>query len=225
MTTITAPRGIIAEAHELRRRYPTLGAATRLQWARANAERAKLWGDLEFDSHNTARIERDGFVIHVQYSYDEYPDVSWIGKFSDTWEPGAIKHLPGWCGNNYDRPNPGTYGWFIPANGAEEARRWYARAGYARHDAWLTAQRQVRSDYERMDQITFYDLKVTVFRAGVELAVDYLSGIDLGDDLSNVDTEEQAIIVAIDPIETALDAAKEHMQTLAIEFAKIAKID
>jgi hypothetical protein len=166
METTTATPSVVAQAHKLLGQYPTMTASTRLRWARSAVEREQLWGDLEFDDNNTARIERDGFTIHIQYTYDEYPDCSWIGKFTDTWEPGAIKHLAGWTGSDHTQPLSQTYGWFIPGNGADEAWAWYRQAGYARHDAWLTAQRQVRQDYERMDEITFYDLKVTVFRAG-----------------------------------------------------------
>jgi hypothetical protein len=229
MDTITAPEGVIAAAHKLRRRFPGMNAANRLRCARADVERQQLWGDLEFDGNNTARIERDGFTVHVQYSYDEYPDQSWLGTFTDTWRPNAIKHLDGWRqgydGSEYTQPDPHTFGWFIPGNDPDETRQWFAKAGYARHAAWLEAQSQARQDYERIDDITLYVLKVTVFRSGVELAVDYLGGIDLGDDLPNVDANEQAVIMSIDSITTALAEAKTAMKTIATEFVRDATID
>jgi hypothetical protein len=229
MTTTTAPRDVITQAHELRRRHPTMDAATRLRWARSQAGYAELWSDLEFDANRTARIERDGFTVHVQYSYDDYPDRSWVGEFTDTWQPGAIKHLPGWHagydGSEYTQPDPHTYGWFVPTNSAEADRRWFAKAGYARHDAWLTAQRNARRDYDRIEDITFYVLKVTVFRANVELAVEYLGGIDLGDDMRDVDSDEQAVIMATDSIQMALAEAKDAMKAIAAEFVRDATID
>jgi hypothetical protein len=229
MDTVTIPPTTVAKAHDLLRRYPGMSAANRLRWARSDVERSRLWGDLEFDTNLTARIERDGFTVSVQYSYDQYPDISWMGHFTDDWVPGAIKHLPGWYpgydGNDYTRPNPRTFGWFVPGNSAEAIREWYGKAGYARHDAWLHGQRQTREDYERVDRITMYDLQVTVFRADVELAVDYLGSIDLGDDLSNVDAAEQAVIMAIDSIENALAEAKTAMKAIAAEFVRDATIN
>lgn len=229
MNTTTNPRTLVQVASELRSKYPTAAASTRIRWAREAAERLAQWGEIEFDSNGCARIERDGFSVSVQYTYDEYPDLSWIGEYTDDWQEGAIKHLPGWSqgydGSEYTHPDPRTYGWFIPAASAEEARRWYTSAGYSRHDAWVAGQRQARQDYERRDHITLYDLKVTVFRAGAELATEYLGGIDLGDDLDNVDVDEQRVIMAIDAVECAIGEAKAAMKRIAIEFVGDATID
>jgi hypothetical protein len=228
MDTITCAPTIVAEARNLRRRYPGMSAANRLRWARSSAETARLWGDLDFDTNLTARIERDGFSISVQYRYDQYPDISWLGTFTDNWGPSAIKHLPGWHhgpDGDYTEPDHRTFGWFIPGNSAEADRQWFTKAGYARHDAWLQGQRHARQDYERYNDITVYDLKVTVFRADIELAVDYLGGIDLGDDLPDVDSAEQAVIMAVDPIENALAEAKTAMKAIAAEFVRDATID
>lgn len=227
--TATPPANVIERARALRAAYPGLSASTRLAWARDEVKRNAEWPDLEFDSNMTARIKRDGFSIHVQYTYDEYPDTSWLGSFTDSWQPGAIKHLDGWhtdyYGTPYAQPDHHTFGWFIPGVNAEEARQWFCKAGHARHDAWLTGQRQARENYERSDNITVYDLKVTVFRSGVELGFDCLGGIDLGDDLPNVDANEQAVIMAIDSINGAIAEAKAAMKRVATEFVADATID
>lgn len=227
--TATLPANEIARASELRATYPWLSAATRLSWARDETRRSAEWSDLEFDSNMTARITRDGFSVHVQYTYDEYPDVSFLGEYTDNWQPGAIKHLGGWHtsydGTPYGAPDAHTYGWFIPANSAEEVRQWYRKAGHGRHDAWLAGQRQARKDYERRDDITVYVLKVTAYRAGVELGFDCVGGIDLGDDLPNIDANEQAAIMAIDSINSAIAEAKAAMKTIATEFVADATID
>lgn len=225
MTTITAEQNpTITEARRLIRKHPGLSARSAMSWARGGIKFAAEWGDLEFDSNGVARIERDGFKIHAQYTPDEYPDASWLGDFSATWTEGAIKNPRGWTGD-YLTTSDHYLPWYVPCNSAEEARQWYRKAGVSRHDAWLRGRQQNYEDLARLDDIELFDLKVTVSRAGVELATEYLGGIDLGTDLRGTDTNHEMAVTAVDLIDEALTAAKAALKELAVEFAKAARID
>jgi len=51
-------------------------------------------------------FEKDGFIYKVKYFLDVDADLDHLGKFSDTWQEGAIEHSEG---SRY-------YRYFIPAN-------------------------------------------------------------------------------------------------------------
>ena len=61
-------------------------------------------------------FEKDGFIYKVKYFLDVDADLDHLGKFSDTWQEGAIEHSEG---SRY-------YRYFIPANpeyGQQEYKR------------------------------------------------------------------------------------------------------
>lgn len=61
-------------------------------------------------------FEKDGFVYKIKHILDIYADLDHLGKFSDTWQEGAIEHS--------DDPRIARY--FIPTN-PEYAKQDYKR--------------------------------------------------------------------------------------------------
>ena len=92
----------------------------------------------------------DGLNVVVKKVYDYDPDISYMGHFSDTWSNGAINH-------KRLNPSRGCYTWFIPTPGCEDwpkyykdARAWYTRNGYSRHEAHTLADRARFQDYNQI---------------------------------------------------------------------------
>lgn len=222
MNTTTNPRTLVQAASELRSKHQDLPASIRIRWARETAGIAALWDDLEFDFNGTARIERDGFSINVEYTIDSDADYSWLGEFTDRETTTTLKNPEAWDGS---RVLGGVYAYFEPANSAEDIRTWYRQNGHARHVAWVAGQRQIREDMNRARDLVVHELKVTVSHSGVELCTEYLGGVDLGNDLPNVDVNVAMVQSAIDPIVEALTSAKDAMKRIAIKFVGDATID
>ena len=61
-------------------------------------------------------FEKDGFIYKIKHIREEWPDLSYLGEFSDRWEKGAITHSD----------DPKMYRYFIPAD-AGHVRRDYER--------------------------------------------------------------------------------------------------
>jgi hypothetical protein len=78
--------------------------------------------------------------VAIRWVYDEDPDLSHLGRFSDTWEEGAIEH---------SKKDSREYRWFIPAINAESHRKSLRERGYSKHEAWVRGRKHVREDYER----------------------------------------------------------------------------
>jgi hypothetical protein len=90
--------------------------------------------------HNTC-FEWKGFTIHIAVGYDDDPDYSWLGEFSNTPKEDAIRHEP---------ENRRTKEYFNPATTVCEYQQQYSKQGYARHQSWLLAKTAVQNDYKMM---------------------------------------------------------------------------
>lgn len=133
------------------------------------ARTAYAWAQQErYDYADGDKIEWHGATIELSVSYDDWPDMSWLGEFSDSWEPGAIDHEPS---------NSRTFRYFIPANRQNPAD--FSRLGYARHEAWLRAERAARDDYERACDYESYLLKARIVLDGNVIGESALYGVDL----------------------------------------------
>lgn len=148
-----------------------------------------------------ARVEWEGFTLALRIEQEQYPDTSWAGEFSDTFQEGAVQN-PDWRPGQYAYES--VYRWFIPTNDPWENLPYFKRAGMAKHDAWLAVQRIIREDYEIArggDSRPQWVFIVAAERAGVTLAEDALHGIDLGEwpndshevDMSAADVAREAL--------------------------------
>lgn len=223
----TATPTTVEKYRQLRRDIPWLPASQAILWARHSVNEEKLPFE-ETGDRITARIERDGFSINATFSPDYHADTSWLGVFTDTWAPNAIKNPRGWYdggdGEMTERSRD-YFAWIVPCNDPDEAWKFY-KATHSRHEAWLLSRRQQREDAKKLieisdNQYTIWGLIVRVYRKGVELDMDGLYGIDLGD---WNEWDQHATSIAADVIDTTLESAKEQLKELAQEFTKEATI-
>ena len=120
---------------------------------------------------DTIEFEQEGFSIRAEIHYDETPDTSWIGEFSDKPGDNAVDHhaTDNWLGR--DRGPR----WFNPAT--EHAALDYARLLAYYQDEW-----------------SMVGIAVTASREGVALGSGSLWGIesDSGDGFFRETAEEIA---------------------------------
>lgn len=183
---------------------------------------APTWPQLEPHGDNAFLTTWEGFDIEVRVNYDEYPDTSWAGEFSQTWQPGAIQN-PDWRPHGQGRAGD-VYRWFIPERpwGTDEENEPHlVRAGLARHDRWLTIQRYIREDYEIArggDERPQWVITAEASIEGIVLGADSLHGVDMGKDwhpaYASKDDIHELDMVASDVISEAVSQARGSMNKL-----------
>ena len=150
------------KALALKRRYARYGQHTGTKYALDAARKgcADCYKKFDWrDGHNhptlsLATFDRAPFNVTVSLVHDEYPDLSWIGEFSDTWSEGAVEVA---LDEQFNEPRHG-YKYFIPAFPECRNLDWRLMKSICAGDAIPC------------------DLKVEVYRAGVSLATNYLGG-------------------------------------------------
>lgn len=188
-----------------RARREGMGASSALGWARTVAAVP------DFVDPGGYTFEREGFTLRVRVRPDDDPDTSWLGRFTDTWEPGAIvtdpyRREPSEAG---DRAYRGEWRYFVPAIPALEQRE-YLRRSHARHVADCLARAYVERDYrlalEQREQV----VSVSASREGVKLGGSALGGCDLGDEYAATraylheivdELADEAILEALEALE------------------------
>lgn len=201
----------VRTAHALRDTYPDMSPRNRLRYARSLAT-APEYPDLDaLDGipGDSVTLDVGPYSVRVSIVPDDAPDMSWLGTFTDRWEPGAIR-VPDdgrprvWC----YAPAAFTYArWFVPSGMRgtyEELRAYYSRAGYSRGDADYRARKDIRGDMMVALGYYPYGIVVTVSLAGVELGHDSLWGCD-GDEPAETVREYDMIGQALDDARATLD--------------------
>jgi hypothetical protein len=189
----------------LRRKHPGLSASQAYRWATAKPPRFTLdWRGEE------ARLAVQGFEVVVRKEVDEDGDTSWLGHFTDTWEPGAIDLT-----HRHTSYRPHEYKYYVSCNHPnveKEARDLNQKCGLGKGEAYETARRYRFEDLQRLEDYAngewcFYGVVVTVYREGIELGSDALWGIES-------DSEEYFDEAAGDLIPRAVQEAKATLKKL-----------
>jgi hypothetical protein len=172
--------------HKIRREHPSVSVSGAYQWMKDEQKQLQPieWKEPKNQgSYHTpirfADFDHDGFHVHVNIIYDY--DHDWCfcrGKFTDTWEPGAVKN-PGWYRNQRE-----VCQWFIPDTTEEEHRKRYQELGYSAEDAKNLARSHVLEDCKIAadpDAAGYVALGITATARlkGVELGSDGLWGIEI----------------------------------------------
>jgi hypothetical protein len=196
-----------AQLREYRKhRAMNVPAITAYRWCSTPDPRLSIsgltWEGLNREGLPVADGIVNGYQVHVEIRWDSYaePDGSW----SDQWALGAVQS-PEWRPGNY------LHRWYHPLNPAENARDYYHKAGRSRHDAWLTAQRQVLEDLVNDRDGSCYCVTATVHLHGVNLSESSLNGICVGPDS---DDEDYLLGVAVEVIRDALSEAEDALKRL-----------
>ncbi len=94
--------------------------------------------------------------IVIKQKVDESPDLSWLGEYSDRWQPGAIdrKHrVSGWSNRQLR--------YFIPGNSYKDHWDGLHNMGYSRGNCDYLARQYVMQDFQRMERYANGDLYET----------------------------------------------------------------
>lgn len=102
------------------------------------------------DVFETEEREIKGITFVIEKVMDYYPDLSWIGEFTDkpNWNE-QDKHLIIDREARGERGN-GEYRYFVCAYDLLDAKKWYKDHGYSKHDCAMLPRKHALEDYERM---------------------------------------------------------------------------
>jgi uncharacterized protein Usg len=186
---------------KFRAEHPYAGARVCLSWAKdANKVDRPEGFNVRGDSFVV-----DGFDIAISYEYDMSPDFSYLGKFTDSWEPDAIQNPEAWTSRG--NRNPSYLAYFVPAITETEHFDGLRKMGMGRSDARNMARKYVLQDMDQARDFTSYVVKVTASKEEVELGTDYLGGIDDEDYIADA-------VVEHGMIDNAISEAREKLAKL-----------
>jgi hypothetical protein len=112
---------------------------------------------------------------------DDYDgDSSFLGQFTNHWEPGAINHYAKQYG--HDGKDSHTYKWFVPENSYESQKQALRKCGFCKVDADRIARFYTEQAYKRAndygDQWSFVGVVVTAYVGETEVGEASLWGIE-----------------------------------------------
>lgn len=193
---------------KMRKDHSGITASTAYDWAQRTQKTPErdYAGDDMIDA--TVKVTRGKFCIHLTACIDECPDHSYIGKYSSTWEEGAIRNPE----SIYDR---GVYEWWIPCTTEAEHYKSLRDMKCGKTESRELAHSYVRDAMKMMQDMQSYVVTVTAYVNGIELGSDSLGGVDVSDDydyLANCVDEHGMIENAIEQAEQALKGLCETAQ-------------
>lgn len=91
-----------------------------------------------------AKWEQDGFTLELSSELDSYADYSHLGKWSDTFEEGAIRNKRSLGNSNFAK-------WFIPGTSYQYHFDYYrSEMSYTKAESDRLARQHVQEDYDRL---------------------------------------------------------------------------
>lgn len=149
----------------------------------------------------------DGYDLRASVMYEDDPDLSYLGEFTDKWSPNAIKRRnPGWRECKY----------WVPANTYEDHYRGLRAMNFDKHTSDCLARKYVANDLRRHetygDNWGQYVVVVTAHRYNKEVGDAGIGGVEL-DSLADAYLEE----VTNDLADEALDSAERYYRPLVAE--------
>jgi len=198
---------ILKEYRAIRQEYERISASQALIHARSAVARPTLdWQD-DGRGKLVATFKRNGFELRATAQPDDYADLSWIGSFTDKWQPGAVK-----------RQHVGRheYAYFVPENPTDWHRRELRKLNYGKGEAALLAASYTRSDLHLLE--TYGDrwqewlVTVTASRAGIELGQSSVGGV--GGSENHAKTLDYLTETAFELAGEAVDGAQDALGRL-----------
>lgn len=151
--------------------------------------------------HPQANWKQDGFELSAKVETDDDTDVSYLGKFVDQWEFGAIK-VEGWGRRQYPR-------FFVPATTVKEHREGLQGMGYSKGIAEEMARSHVHADLKLAksygDTWDMMQIIVQVMKEGVTLWSARIGGICHDDDLEWSSIAKELAVEAIEEAKETLE--------------------
>jgi hypothetical protein len=150
--------------------------------------------------------------LRVTYDFDYDPETPYDGKFTNTWEPGAIRLEDHWVQMRH-RGYSNAYKFYIPPLDRATERRYYQEAtGTSKGVAEEAVRQQIKDTLEvEKGEKSVYILVVKVWFCGVEVAESSISGVVECDDpwsagLLVLEKAEEAYSEAVDKIKEIREA-------------------
>jgi hypothetical protein len=178
---------------------------------------------------------RDGISYCIEFWYDYFGDTSYIGEFSDTWEPGAIDRAR-WekvstpCGTSWQYSwDRREYRWFIPGCALQEVREsaaYYSNElGMSRHEAWVKATRIPITQHSMLESYGkdwwHIGISVKAYVNGMEVACASLWGIEDGYDYDPEAYHDEVVEELIGECRHELEKAASKLLTTASMIKEI----
>jgi hypothetical protein len=191
-----------------RAKYPTMSAAHCLSWAKAVSPEDRFPQIAWRDDSAAGRLrgpDRRIYDVAVKVSFDDCPDTSWLGKYSNSAGEDAIdRKANGDQGRN-------EYRYWNPCNTYASHYNGLRKLYFGRHGADCLARSYVLADYKRHERLNaggwaFVNVEVTVSKDGIELASECCGGAESDSDYWRE--------VASDMIPGALKSAAESIAKL-----------
>lgn len=190
-----------------RLRARLIPAARAYRLARQPVEPAGMDVEVTADGliHFTPTVGRHDFQVTATATLERDPDISWLGRFSDRWAPGAVVANP---------PHTNFCRYFHPARSYAEHRRHLHHSGHSRHHAHTLARAAIHHDLAFARDPRIATIEVVVSRAGIRLGSAGLGGTDLTDDLDAVEQVVE-VITAHCLVDEAIEDARRALIALA----------
>lgn len=185
-------------------------AAAALEWARTRSNGVTF----QWAHDDTGETTRDGFELRATVRADEWPELSYLGEFTNSPGPDTIAVPDGM------RYAPAAfrvdYRYFAPAIPWREQRAGLSRMGFPRHVADCLAREYNRRDMRAYVETETYAVTVTASRAGVELGSASMGGIGFLPDTDATDRETYIDEIATDLIGEVIDEARANLRALCV---------
>jgi hypothetical protein len=153
--------------------------------------------------------------ITIEHLYDESPDTSWLGRYTDKWETGAIKRHN--AGHN-------EYKYFVPGTTYQEHRDALHKAGYSRGNCDELAREYNYQDFKRMERLNNGDWCFLGIQAEAVIIVDsQLQRITSGG-LWGIESDSDASYISEVENEQLLDL-KTQLKALGVPVHNFDKIE
>jgi hypothetical protein len=162
-------------------------------------------------------FELGGFQISISEHADQYGAPDHLGRFTETWEEGAISH--------HGKSRYGGRGepkWYIPEESVESIRKYYSSVGYSKQQAEEMARYQIEQDYQRADAFGhewhYNTVVATASRCGVTLGEACMGGVES-------DADDGYLQEVVDELaEEAVATAKEKLDELLATISPLKQL-
>lgn len=151
------------------------------------------------------KFKQGKFDIEVKTETDDYPDTSWIGHFSNSWEFGAIDRKRT---RDYSRHE---YRYFIPTCGCDSFKNQKTRKDKAYFMKSALLDHRYFEDLNNGNK-WFNVVVVTASIDGIELGFDSLGGVESDYDIDQCLRENGMVENAIESAKTEL----KKLQAIAV---------
>lgn len=164
-----------------------------------------------------------GVTITVRWEPEAAPDTSWVGRFTDEWEPGAVVAMA-------NAPRRSRLRYFVPALTVAERRADLSRLGFSRGMAQEQAEQSVRQDMEYVREPDSLMVTVEAIKSGAVVASETIGDVLVGDgDLMEVLADAAmdlipTLVAVVQVSAMSTDSECDHDRYVCSECAAVCRV-